>query len=354
MGDVPTYYPNALDPTGAAELVVGAGGRLDGINIRLRRERVYSVTGKAMWNGAPMKTQLYINVTPPADLPSWTLRVSDGSFRMHDQTPGVYELQLVGGAGPASSLSGKLEFTLKDENLDGLALQLEPGVAVSGVFKLDGDDWQSQFHQPADASGAPAPVPHPTVVLVAAEGEALSTGARTNDDGSFRFQPVGTGRYLLNVAGLPKGAYVKSARYGPEDVTHTPMQIGAAGAPLEIGVSSKGASVTGALAGENGDPMPGVMVTAWPKIPNGGSATHGVKSISTDQHGAFTISALPPGDYYVAAWEEIDSSLRQEPDFLARFTDQATAVKLEESAQAGVSVKVVPKDAIAAEAAKLP
>jgi beta-lactamase regulating signal transducer with metallopeptidase domain len=354
MGDLPTYYPNALDPTGAAQIEVGAGGRLDGINIRLRRERTYSVTGKVMYNGAPMKGQLYINVTPPDELPEWTLRVADGTFYMHNQAPGLFKLQLVGGGGIANTLSGKLEFTIKDENLDGLALQLDQGVVVSGVLKMDGNDWQSQFSQPADASGAPTPVPHPTMALASDEGIGLSTGARVNDDGSFRFQPVGTGRYLLNVMGLPKGAYVKSARYGPEDVTRAPLRIGAAPVPLEIDVSSKGASVTGALASESGEPMPGVMVTAWPKIPNPGSTTHGVKSISTDQNGAFTITALAPGDYYVAAWEEVDSSLRQEPDFLARFTDQATAVKLDESVQASVSVKMISKDAVAVEVAKLP
>jgi protocatechuate 3,4-dioxygenase beta subunit len=354
MGDVPTYYPNALDPTGAAELVVGAGGRLDGINIKLRRERVYSVTGKVMWNGAPLKTQLYVSVTPPADLPGWTLQVMDGSFRMHDQTPGVYELQLFGGAGTASSLSGRLEFTIKDENLDGLVLQLEHGVDLSGILKLDGGDWQSQVNQPAGASGAPAPVPHPTVRLDADEGEPISRGARANDDGSFKFQPMGTGRYLLDVVGLPKGAYVKSAHYGPEDVTHAPLHLGAAPAALEIEVSSKGASISGALAGDNGEPMRGVLVTAWPKIENPGSATHGVKYISTDQNGAFTLANLAPGDYYVAAWEEIDAGLRQYPDFLARFTEQATPVTLEEGAQASVSLKVIAKDVVAAEAEKLP
>jgi len=354
MGDLPTYYPNALDPTGAAQIEVGAGGRLDGVNIRLRRERTYSVAGKVMYNGAPLKTQLYINVTPPDELPEWTLRVADGTFYMHNQAPGLFKLQLTGGGGIANTLSGKLDFTIKDENLEGLTLQLEPGVTVSGVLKLDGNDWQSQFNQPADASGAPAPVPHPTMMLVSDEGIGLSNGARANDDGSFRFQPLGTGSYMLNVSGLPKGAYVKSARYGPEDVTRAPLRIGASPVPLEIDVSSKGAAVTGALASESGEPMPGVMVTAWPKIPNPGSTTHGVKSISTDQNGAFTISALAPGDYYVAAWEEVDSSLRQEPDFLARFTDQATAVKLDESAQASVSVKVIPKDAVAVEVAKLP
>ena len=353
MGDMPTYYPNALDPTGSAEIEVGAGGRIEGLNIRLRRERVYAVTGKVMRNGAPAKGMVSVYVTPPNNLPGWGLQVQDGSFLMHDQSPGDYKLQVLGNGPAAQGMSGRLEFTIKDQNVNGLVLQMEQGVTVSGVLKLDEDDWQSQFAKPADASGTPAPVPHPSVRLAAEEGIDMSIGARSNDDGSFRFQPMATGRYLLDVMALPKGAYVKSAHYGPEDVTHAPVQIGAEPAVLEIDIGSKGASVTGALAGENGEPLTGIMVTAWPKTPNPGSATHGVKSISTDQKGAFTFASLAPGDYYVAAWEEIDSGLRGDPDFLAHFTAQAAEVKLDEGAQASVNVKLVPRDVVAVEAAKV-
>jgi hypothetical protein len=356
MGDVATYYPNALDPTGATMLDVAAGGRLEGINVRLRRERVYAVTGNVTWNGAPVKSQFRMEVTPPAGRPSWGLQSQDGSFKMHDQLPGDYTLEVMalGGGTAGPGLTGKLEFTVKDENLNGLALPLQPGAVLSGVLKIDGNDWQSQFNQPADASGAPAPIPQPYVRLVADEGLDMPRTGRAGEDGSFRLQPGGTGRYLLGVTGLPKGAYVKSAHYGSEDVTRTPLQLAAAGPALEIDVSLKGAAVTGALASDNGEPLRGVIVTVWPKIPNGGSATHGVKSIPTDQNGAFAIAGLAPGDYYVAAWEEIDSGLRQDPDFLGRFTDQAAAVTLNESSQASLALKPIPKDVVAAEVEKLP
>lgn len=356
MGDVTTYYPNALDAGGAATIGMAGGSRLEDFNLRLRRERVYSVTGKVMWNGALVKDPIIVFVTLPGRHPFSSLQTKDGSFRMRDQLPGQYVLQAAT-SGPVGrgtgTLSGKLEFTIKDSNLDGLVLALEQGVAVSGVLKLNGSDWQSQFNQPAGTTGAPAPVSRPTVRLTAEES-ADRLDADANDDGSFKFQPAGAGRYLLNVMGLPKGAYVKSARYGTLDVTRAPLQIGGAGAPLEIDVSLKGATVTGALSGDKGEPLRGISVTAWPKIPNLGDSALGVRGVMTDQKGTFTISGLAPGEYYVAAWEEIDFGLLWELSFLGRFTGEATGVKLDEGSQTSVTVKLITRDAIAAEVAKLP
>jgi len=355
MGDVATYYPNALEPAAATLIEVTAAARLEGINLRLRRERVYSVTGRVMLNGAPVKAQVSFSVIPPMGRPSWPSQtLDDGSFRMHDQLPGVYTLLCYGGAPALRTVSGRLQFTIKDSNLNGLPFALDQGVEVNGVLKVDGADWQSQFTQPGSPSGAPSPVSRPYVRLIPDEEVGVSRVATANDDGTFQMQPIGTGRYRLGVMPLPKGAYVKSAHYGQEDVTRAPLEIGGRAAPLEIDISLKAATITGALSGDNSEPLSGVQVTAWPKVPNLGDSALGVKSASTDQRGAFSIAGLPPGEYYVAAWEEIDSGLRTYPDFLAKFTDRAAAVKLDEGSQASVAVKLIPRDAVAAEAAKLP
>lgn len=355
MADVATYYPNALEPAAATLIEVTAAARLDGINLRLRRERVYSVAGRVTLNGAPVKAQVGFSVIPPAGRPSWPSQtLEDGSFRMHDQLPGVYTLLCYGGTPALRTVSGRLEFTIKDSSLSGLVFPLDQGVEVNGVLKVDGTSWQTQFNQPAGASGTPPPVSRPYVRLLPDEEVGVSRMATANDDGTFQIPPIGTGRYRLGVMPLPKGAYVKSARYGPEDVTRAPLQIGGRAAPLEIDISLKGATLAGALSGDNGEPLSGVQVTAWPKIPNLGDSALGVKSASTDQSGVFSIAGLPPGEYYVAAWEEIDSGLRTYPDFLAKFTDRAAAVKLDEGSQASVAIRLIPRDVIAAEAAKLP
>ena len=97
-----------------------------------------------------------------------------------------------------------------------------------------------------------------------------------------------------------------------------------------------------------------MTVTLWPKHLNPGIVTGGIASVNTDQNGAFTIGGLEPGDYSVAAFEEINSGLATFPDFLAAIASQATDVKLDEGQQAGIDVKIIPVDRIAAEVVKLP
>ena len=73
----------------------------------------------------------------------------------------------------------------------------------------------------------------------------------------------------------------------------------------------------------------------------------------TDPSGGFQFKGLAPGDYYVAAWEDLDLGLVQSVDFLSHFTSEATAVTLSESSHESRDVKLVPADKIASEVAKL-
>jgi hypothetical protein len=99
----------------------------------------------------------------------------------------------------------------------------------------------------------------------------------------------------------------------------------------------------------------GVPVTLWPKIADRSNSTNGIKSANTDQNGSFKISALAPGDYYVAAWDDIpEAGLAQNPDFLAQFSSDDTAVKLAESGHQNASVKFFTRERIVTEAAKIP
>lgn len=67
----------------------------------------------------------------------------------------------------------------------------------------------------------------------------------------------------------------------------------------------------------------------------------------------FRFAGIPPGEYRIAAWEEIERGLGTVPEFRVKFEDKATAVKVGESDHARINVLLIPRDAIDAEAAKL-
>ena len=97
-----------------------------------------------------------------------------------------------------------------------------------------------------------------------------------------------------------------------------------------------------------------VEILLWSKQSLPENLWGGPHSAATDRNGDFRIAGLAPGDYYLAAWEDIRADLTCDPDFLQRFTSQATALTLEEGAHQTAQPNLISREAVAAEAAKLP
>ena len=393
--DVTTFYPNALDAKNAAPVDVGAGGEIRGIDLRLRREKTYSIRGKAVDTtiGGPAVSAYVLVVPPeatsvgPATLSNMTRSSNDGSFEIRNLLPGTHVIQGSAGAtltissgsgaglmmlrmaaGPAgveSSATGRMEVTVSDANVTDAVLQLTGGAEITGTIRMeDGDlkDWLQpppQSSQPQGPAGLP-PLPGPgakSVRLATSEGISVSApNAPFNSDGTFLIKGVTPGKYFVTVGGLPQGSFVKSMRFGGQDVTRAPLDLtSGGGGQLEVVLSPKAGDITGVVLNDKNEPVQGVPVTLWPKVPDRSNSTNGIKSANTDQNGSFKISGLAPGDYYVAAWDDIpEAGLAQNPDFLAQFSTDDTAVKLAESAHQNASVKFVTRERIMAEAAKIP
>jgi beta-lactamase regulating signal transducer with metallopeptidase domain len=355
--DVTTYYPNVAAAASAAAIEVAAGSRLDGMNIQLRRERqLRQIKGKILVGGAPASGTIMLLFTPAAsglrragEDPASKFRAveaQNGTFQISDVAPGLYTLRSVPSGmiaaaaimGLSIGYGGSLDISVKDENIEGAVLRLEPGIEVEGSVRFeDGGALSARpamAFTPADESAAGAPMP-------------------LQPDGTFRSMPLAAGGYRLNVMGLPDGSYVKSATYGSQDVTQSLINVVSGGGRLEIVVSPKAAAVTGSLRNEKGEPASRILVTAWPRSPNPGRSDRGVRTASTDQSGSFRIGGLAPGEYYVAAWEDIDAAVARDLGFLSAFTSQAVTLDLRESSVRRADVKMVPKDRIAEEAGRL-
>jgi hypothetical protein len=72
--------------------------------------------------------------------------------------------------------------------------------------------------------------------------------------------------------------------------------------------------------------------------------TTGTRYITTarpDQHGRFTVTGLPPGDYLVAALPYLERGTSQDPEFLAALKPRATPVSLAEGEQKAAQLTVL-------------
>jgi protocatechuate 3,4-dioxygenase beta subunit len=373
-GNITTYYPNGADISSAVAVDVAAGAETRGTDIRLLQAKVYTVRGKtADASGGPLTAFLQlIRKDSGGNLPTFlngggSSQVRpDGTFEFRSILPGTYIVQLAQinsvNGNPAADLTGRMEVTVGDADVDNLVLPLVPHPEITGTVTLEDGDLASLIKPAQNTPGAAvsgnAVRPQPgrlALMLLPTEGlpTAGTSPAQVKEDGTFLFSGVGLGKYALNLNSLPQGTYLKSARFAGQDVTKSLIDTtSGTGGRLELVLSSKSADITGSVQNDKGETRSGVMVTLWPKIPDP-SPIGGARPSITDQNGGFQFKGLAPGDYYIAAWEDVDLGLFQSTEFLNHFTSEATSVTLSESGHENREVKIVPADKVAAEVAKL-
>jgi hypothetical protein len=140
---------------------------------------------------------------------------------------------------------------------------------------------------------------------------------------------------------------VKSIHLSGRDVTHEPLQCGPGeGGVLDILASSKVAEVSGMLRDSENAPVGGAIVTLW--------SADLVRSVRTSYDGSFDFAGLGPGEYKLFGWEYIEVGLETVPEFRDKFSAQGVSFRLDEGAHGQYDVPMIRRDAIQAEAVKLP
>jgi protocatechuate 3,4-dioxygenase beta subunit len=362
---VTTYYPNGTDVSRAAPIDVTSGAEVRGIEIRLQKAQVFRVHGTVA-GGSVTNTGLQLVPQDAGDVMGFLPRGvnmvrADGTFDFQRVLPGTYMIrsQVIRVNGDNAPLYSRQMVTVSNANIDNLEVALVPGGELSGKITIEGRDQQQQQRNDtaqAASSGSQAPTARPFVGLVPLQQGFAATGAngQSNDDGTFQLKNIAPDKYRVNVNGLPDGTYVKSIRYGGQDVTKSALDAssGVSG-QLEVLLSPDAADLAGVARSSKGDVMAGVLVSIWePGAANILPEAILYRSGVTDQNGNFQFRNLPPGEYRVAAWEQSDSYI-QDPEFRAIFDGQAATVRLAPSAHNNTDVTAIPADSIEVEAAKL-
>jgi protocatechuate 3,4-dioxygenase beta subunit len=347
---VRSFFPATANPAAASPIDVSAGAEVRGITIRLQKARVFRIRGRAVnpASGTPAGG-LDLSLSPREDalLPAAGKSATtgrDGRFEFTDVVPGSYRIQgdasatfvsfdpQAGTPARPEPLFARTVVAVTDSDIDDLSVPVAKGAEIVGRI-----------------AGPVASSKRLSIGLVPAGGRADVVAAQSGADGVFHFHNVPPALYDLAVGDLPAGAYVKSVLFGGQDATNQSVDLtSGAGGALEITLSPDAAEVSGTVRNAKGDPMPGALVQIWP------AGNESARSVRADESGAFRFHNLPPADYRVAAWEELDDDLAEYPAFRARFGTRAVPVTVAERARQQVDVKAIPREAAAAEAAKLP
>jgi Carboxypeptidase regulatory-like domain len=164
------------------------------------------------------------------------------------------------------------------------------------------------------------PLSHARITLGDAKGAQKPRSAITADDGKFEFLEVAAGKYSLSGA---KRGFI-SAGYDQHDQYSTAIVTGAG---LDTETLTLKLAPTAIIAGkvldESGEPVRNAMVTLYyDNHSEGVDQIHQMRSERTDDLGAYEISRLMPGTYFLSAsatpWYAVHPSTEAAPHMQGR------------------------------------
>jgi hypothetical protein len=353
------YYPNATEPDQASTIDVKSGAE-SSFDFRLKRQtQTFHVRGRVVDpSGAPLPANLNVmlayrsvNGGSGSFSTGRSFDPTTNTFDLANVTPGDYNVTVqipvqaaaVSRAGvinaadlvarqteQATRPSASFPIKLVNADIDGVVLTLTTGVTVPGRLVVEGqpisavpnlDRLRLAFQNSNPVLTVPLPVAQP----IAADGTFQVVGLR---EGEYRVQ-----------LGVP-GFYLKSIKYGTDDILGKPFKFSGGGsAAFEITLRAGSVTATGTVSDAKSQPVPGTQVVF---VPAQRSRFDLMRSGVTDQSGKFTIANLAPGEYKVFSWESVDINAFFDPEFLKQYEQQGKAVTLAEGSSPIVDVKVIP------------
>jgi carboxypeptidase family protein len=328
-----TYYPGTRDRAQAAPIQLRAGDDFP-VSFSLNPSPSVTIRGSVV-NLPPGSTAAIMLQSKDFGLVLNGAEMhKDGSFEIRDVSPGAYTIVATVDSASAP-MTARQALQVASENVDGLQLTPLPGGTIRGRVRMEASgtarhDPSQVFLQlrPTDADDA---------------GEAFSTLAHVNPDGSFEWKDVPAGRYFVQIseASAMPDCFLKSAAAGGRDVSDSGFGVSGGIAAIDLIASANGATVEGLAANQKDDLVADAVVVAVPEARFRDRPDRFRKAV-TDQSGRFTLRGLPPGDYTLLAWESVDGEAYYNPEFLKAYVGRGKALHVNEGDRVSVQLKAIP------------
>ena len=333
----PTFYPGTPIASHAQIVTVGRAEERDGVDFALHLVATARIDGMVTLpdgSPAPPGTQVNLLAGPQVDgggpgALRTTRAGSDGAFSFADVSPGTYTVlarATAAGMQPDSAPAmvwASADVVVDGDPISGLSLGLQPGMTVSGQVRFDG----SRLKPPSDLNSVRV-----SLIPMQAEGTVgFSPGTNGIDrQGRFSISGVTPGRYRLSAtfpgAGRAGGWQLHAAIVAGQDTLDIPFTVQASQSisGASIVFTDRAAELTGTVhnaAGGAPNEFTVILFAAnqayW--LPR----ARRIHAMRPAADGAFAFRGLPPGDYLLAAIDDVESGEWFDPAFLQRLLPAA-------------------------------
>ncbi len=341
--DSKPYAPNAgARATGTPTIITGPNG-----------ERIQVILNGAPPGGASVVVTPAVNpmflATPAITVLGGVLSVAPltpaltnamGQFRTGALSPGDYLLTAI-----ANDPQGQRSFAQSSVNVQGaspsdVTLSLEPAWEIQGRISVEGIA--------ADAAPDLTRLSVRAANTITPLADALPSTPSAS--GMFTLKNVIGGSYVITVSPVSnifasvtpaapwQNAYVKSIRLGNIDVLENGMRLVSPPVnPLEIVIAASGGSLRGVVRDSSRTAVPNATVVLVPDESNRHRKDL-FRSALADASGSYHIEGLPPGNYKLFAWEDVEPQLWHDPAFMRAYEDLGKALAVAEGSSQTVEL----------------
>jgi hypothetical protein len=350
VGYVGSYYPGTTDSSRALPIEVKPGLEVGNIDWSLHPESAesgpYRIRGRVIDSrtGQPPRA-VSISLSNRAGGGSTTtssayrgpdgpfgLSRLPGTFVLSRVTPGTYWVgAATDSAGYAGRLSAQTSVVVSDRDVDGVTLTIIPQFDISGRIRTEGFPVETLYNKGIRAAlewvGASSPY------------DATPVNAIAND--TFPLFRLSPGSYRLSVSSLPTDYYVKEARLGQTDILGQTIEIGGpVSGTLDVLISNRSGLIEGTVVDTRQQPVALIEVVLIPDTQRNRPDLY--RRVTADINGRFTIRGIPPGNYRLYAWEEIEPYAYFDPEVVQQVESQGKAVRVTELSKETVEIRSIP------------
>jgi hypothetical protein len=313
------WYPSGSEESQAAPVQVGPGGRMDGIDFTVHRQKLFSVRGTYTaapgYGAGPVMISLM-----PKGLALWSASFccapagADGGFVMTAIPPGSYFVmaRMQAAVAPPGATNAIVQYevgdiAVKDADIDGLKLDIPAAHTVKQTTTVEGGSLPRNcaFLRLFPVSNGLG-------------GTTLGCALGNATYGNVRPIVYDAG---VDTQRLPANHYVKSVRYGGKEITDGRVDFSVNG-EFEMTLGADGAILAGKVADAQGRPAGGATIAL---APADGSA---LRIGTASPLGNYYFANLAPGEYRVYALEDAMQAFSVDAASLAPYAAPAKTVKL--------------------------
>ena len=350
-GYLPLFYPGTQSIDQATTTRIDFRTAATGIDLRLVASPAHTVTGQVfdVSGKPPFRGEVRLSVSQRSGAiqiePVRTNTNPDGSFEFRGVGPGDYVVQVnsnIANAGPNFTERMAPQFAMSFVSVVAsdpprVELRMTQGATLTGRVRYEG--------RPA----GPTPILALRTLPTDLDRAPILLGNLSSAlfDETFAFSGV-FGPTLIRALPQQNDWYVKSVIVQGQEVVDTPFDFGTGGtfSDIEVVISVFGATVTGHVSDDRAVPVHDSSVVVFSTFRDRwGEASRWVKRGQSSENGAFTLTGLPAGDYWVAAVPRLDRAADVVPDadVLEWLTPRAIRVSLGEGQSQDVALRLVPR-----------